>query len=368
MSPERVLLWGTGDKGKPRTRILLSALRQAGVTVDEIHADIWQGIEDKSRLNGAERFLRYAKVAASYPVLVARFMITRKPDAVLLSYPAQLDVLVLWTVAKLRRVPIVMDLFISLYDTAIVDRSLSPRRSFKATCLWSLEWLACRAADRVIIDTAAHARYIEELFGLPAMSVGDVPVGVEAEYFERLAPKARTDRRTVLFYGQLIPLHGIETVLAAALSDRGRAFNWVIVGDGQEAPKVAAAMAARPNHVTWIKWVPYDELRQRIEESDVCLGIFGNSRKASSVVPNKVYQSLASGRHVVTRSSPAMDDLRGSDGEGLTLVAPASVEALLDGIEAAIDRTCPPPSSALVNRFSSQVIGSRLIGYLKALQ
>jgi len=44
----RLVAWGSYDKGKPRVRLLLDALRRKGRLAGEIHIDIWQGIEDKA--------------------------------------------------------------------------------------------------------------------------------------------------------------------------------------------------------------------------------------------------------------------------------------------------------------------------------
>ncbi len=365
----KVLLWGTSDKGKPRNRILPDALRAAGAEVSEIHHDLWQGIEDKSQLRASQRALRYIRALAAYPVLLLRFMTAPRPDAIYLAYPAPIDALVIWPAARLRGVPILLDLFLSIYDTTIVDRVLAKPGSLKARLLWGIEWLACRAADRVILDTGPHARYIEELFHLPAGTVGNVPVGVEADRFPRHPPARPGTRPRILFYGQLIPLQGIDTVLKAALSSRGEAFDWVIIGSGQDSEKLTSALGDKgPSHMTWIDWVPYSELNAWIGRSDICLGVFGRSRKAGSVVPNKAYQCLSSGRHVVTRASPAMDELLSGTEPGITLVEAGSSEALLDGIEAAIHQGCPPPSPALLDRFSSETIGTRLIDYLRALR
>lgn len=361
----KVLLWGTCDKGKPRTRILLEGLRAAGAEITEVHRDVWSGVEDKSQLGALARAGRYLAWIAAYPGLLARFAAAPRPDVVFLAYPAQIDALVLWAAARLRRIPVAMDLFISLYDTAVIDRGLTGRGSPKARLIRGLEWLACRAADRVLIDTGPHARYIEELFALPADSVGSVPVGAETGDFPRQPPVQPGERPRILFYGQLIPLHGIRTVLDAALSERGRNFDWVIIGSGQETPVVEARLgSASPAHVTWKRWVPYEELAGEIRNSDLCLGVFGTSRKAASVVPNKVYQCLASGRHVVTRASPAMDELAPDGDSGLTLVEAGSADALLDGIEASMARGFLPASADLAASFSIETIGQRLLGEL----
>ncbi|MBN8630002.1 MAG: glycosyltransferase [Rhodobacterales bacterium] len=332
---DRVLIWGSYDLGKPRTRILRDGLKAIGVEVIEIHADIWSRHEDKSRLGRGAMLLALLRLVAAYPLLLWRYL--RAPDhqIVLVPYMGQFDVLVLWLATRLRRKPLIWDMFISLYDTVAHDRALAAPRSLSARLLWLLEWLGCRSADLVLMDTAAHARHVAAMFGLKPGHVVAVPVGAEPEAFERLAPPdPHTGPTRILFYGQMIPLHGISTVLSAALSRRGRARHWALIGTGQDRPLVEAALtAADAAHVEWQDWLPYDRLSAEIGKADICLGIFGNSQKAASVVPNKVYQALLSGRSVITRLSPAMLETFGDTHPGLELVPPGDPEALLDAIE-----------------------------------
>ncbi len=49
--------------------------------------------------------------------------------------------------------------------------------------------------------------------------------------------------------------------------------------------------------VHWDDWIDYPQLHQRIAAADICLGIFGGSAKAASVIPNKVFQIVAMGNH-----------------------------------------------------------------------
>jgi glycosyltransferase involved in cell wall biosynthesis len=138
----------------------------------------------------------------------------------------------------------------------------------------------------------------------------------------------------ILFYGQLIPLHGIETILTAALSARGRAHRWHLIGTGQMRSILEAGLQGGDvSHITWETWVPYADLTSAIAETDICLGIFGASRKAASVVPNKVYQALTAGRSVITRISPAMAESF-ADNAGLVCVPHSDPDAILDAIDA----------------------------------
>lgn len=334
--PMRILLWGTYDLGKPRTRILRDSLTEIGVEVTEIHADIWAADADKSQLSRARMIWRLVQVLLAYPALIFRYLRAPAHDLVIVPYLGQFDVIVLWPFAKLRGRPVVLDLFLSLYDTVVNDRRMAQPGSVTARGLKALERLSCRAADRVLLDTQTHARRIAYLLDLDVAKVDAIPVGAEPGTFGYVPPRRAHDGPPrILFYGQLIPLHGVETILRAALSDRGRQYQWHLIGSGQDQAKVTHALAAGDTaHVTWDPWVPYEDLAAAIARSDVCLGIFGTSDKAASVVPNKVYQSLFAKRSVITRDSLAVHEIFPRPDAALRLVPAADPAAILDAIAA----------------------------------
>lgn len=333
----RVIFWGTYDLSKPRTRILRDGLREIGVDIVEIHADVWSRHADKSQLGKLTMVLTLLRLVFSYPGLIFRYWRAPDHDVVMIPYLGQFDVLVLWGFARLKGKPIVWDMFLSLYDTVVNDRKMASRWSLAVLTLKSIEWLGCRAATRVVLDTHAHAKYITALFGLPAGRTGAVPVGAEPDAFARQsAPEPHDGPIRVLFYGQLIPLHGIETILRAALSERGQQHTWHIIGKGQQGTLVDKMLASSDAlHILREDWVPYDMLTDAIAQADICLGIFGPSQKAASVVPNKVYQCLAAGRTVITRQSPAMIETFPTKQAGLRFVPHSDPDALLDAIDAA---------------------------------
>jgi glycosyltransferase involved in cell wall biosynthesis len=128
----------------------------------------------------------------------------------------------------------------------------------------------------------------------------------------------------------------VETILRAARLAREEAFEWVLIGQGQQGELVRRMLEEEPlPRLRWIPWVPYEELGRWIGEADVCLGIFGASGKAARVIPNKVFQVIAAGRPLVTRDSPAIRELL-EDGlkedSGVYLVPPADPEALLNAL------------------------------------
>jgi glycosyltransferase involved in cell wall biosynthesis len=334
----RAVFWGTFDLGKPRNRILLRGLRSLRATGAEVvvcHREVWGGVEDKSRLSGLRLLGFLLRWLLAYPGLIARYLRLPRHDAVLVGYLGQLDVLVLWPFARLRGVPVVWDAFLSLHDTVVEDRKLVPARHPLARLLFAWEWLACRAAARVILDTRAHAEHFARTFRLPPERVGAVFVGAEPEAFPPKPIEARDGAVRVLFYGQLIPLHGVETILRAARAARDEGFEWTLIGQGQEEDLVRRMLAEEPlERLRWIPWVPYEDLARWIHDADICLGIFGgigDSGKAARVIPNKVFQAVSAGRPLVTRDSPAVRELL-AEGPGVYLVPPADPDSLLEAL------------------------------------
>jgi glycosyltransferase involved in cell wall biosynthesis len=355
----RILLWGTYDLGKPRVRLMRDALRQIDPHLREMHRPVWDGIEDKSGLGGSGRLLGIAvRWLLAYPPLLWRFATARDVDVVVVGYLGLVDVLVLAPLAKLRGIPVVWDAFLSLYDTYARDRKMAAVDSWRSRLLHAAERLACRMADVVVLDTMAHAQLFQNLYGIDQSKLAAAFVGAEDDAFSTLPPAARAKSLPplVLFYGQFIPLHGIDCIVEAALSDRGRAFRWRVIGQGQEAPRIDALLAGgQADHVERIAWVDYRDLRAAMAEADVCLGIFGTSDKAARVIPNKVFQALAAGKPLITRDSPAMRELATGDDAGLYLVPPGDAGALLDALELFVQEqsSLPQPMhAALVARFA----------------
>jgi glycosyltransferase involved in cell wall biosynthesis len=250
----------------------------------------------------------------------------RDVDAIVVGYPAQPDVPLASLCARARGTPLVVDAMISLRDTLSGDRARVG--SFAGNLLDRLDREAARRAEVLITDTRAHADYFADRYDVRRDRVGVVPVGAEPELFPRApAPKGAV---RALFYGKLSPLHGLETILAAARMPEAPPIR--LIGDGQLGPWLEEELAhARPPGLERENWVPYESLGRELASSAICLGIFGTSAKAARVVPNKVYQAMAVGRAIVTADTPAARELL-TDGENALLVPAGDAEALANAM------------------------------------
>jgi len=351
----RVLYFGTYERGYPRNAQVIAALRRAGVDVAERHQPVWTG-RDQWRA-GPRTALR---------LLAAEARLLRGPrtdaDVVVVGYPGQLDLTAARRVAGGR--PVVFNPLVSLWETLVEDRRRFAPGSLPARALRALDRHALRAADLVVADTGANAQALAALGALPAPHVAVCFVGAE----ERLFTPNGGERSpaTALFVGKLIPLHGLETILAAARLAPGIRFR--IVGDGQLRDLLDNA----PANVERVPWLPYEQLPGELHRTTCALGVFGTSAKAARVIPNKAFQALATGTPLVTADTAAARELL-VGGESALLVPSGDPEALADAVsrlcnDAALARTLGAGGyDAYRAHASEEVLGRRWSALLEAL-
>ena len=352
----RVLYFGTYERDYPRNAQVISCLRGAGVDVVEHHVAVWEGERHKFSPS-----LRTLGRAVRAQVGLARES-AEGADALIVGYPGHLDVPAAQRVARER--PVVFNPLVSLEDTIVGDRELATPRSAKARALRFVDGHAFRRADLVVADTAAQAAYFRARFGLAESRVDACYVGVEERVF---VPGDRTEAGTdVVFVGKLIPLHGVDTILAAAALCPE--ISILLVGSGQ----LDHLVSRRPRNVDWEPWVAYDLLPDLYRSARCALGIFGTSDKAARVIPNKAFQALATATPLVTADTPAARELL-ADGRDALLVPPGDPEALATAMrrliaDADLRATIASAGrSTYVAHASEDVLGRRWRSLLEAL-
>jgi glycosyltransferase involved in cell wall biosynthesis len=309
----KVCYFGTYERGYPRNSQVISCLRGAGVDVVEQHVSVW----DDDRHGWGAGPARALQLAAAEGRLLTR----RAPegDALLVGYPGHFDLPAARRAARGR--PVIFNPLVSLVDTLVTDRGRFRPRSLAARALETVDRRAFRAADVVVADTAADARFFAGLAGL-----GEVPVcfvGAEDRLFK--PGWTRPDRFVALFVGKLIPLHGVETILAAAR--QAPEIDFRLVGSGQ----LEGLLATRPPNVEHVPWIEYERLPGEIQRSGCSLGIFGASGKAQRVIPNKAFQTIACAAPLITADTPGARELL-VDEESALLVPPGDADALAQAV------------------------------------
>jgi glycosyltransferase involved in cell wall biosynthesis len=344
----RVLYFGTYERDYPRNAQVISCLRRAGVEVEEHHVGVWEG----NRQNWGAGIGTIARLS------LAELRLLRRPsgdfDVVVVGYPGHFDLTAARRAARGR--PVVFNPLVSLSDTLVADRGRFRDGSLPARALQAVDRHALREADLVVADTRANADHLAELAGLEPGRVEVAFVGAEERIFT--PGWAAEEPFTALFVGKLIPLHGVETILAAARAAPGLRLR--IVGSGQ----LESLLEGKQASVEWIRWVEYEQLPQELHRAGAALGIFGTSDKALRVIPNKAFQALACGTPLITADTPAARELLVHEHSAL-LVPPGDPAALADALlRLAADpelarRLASGGRAAYEAQASEQVLGTR---------
>ena len=354
-----MIAFGAYDTRKPRVRLLLDALRRAGALENEILIKGWERVAQTNVPSKWAFFKILLRLILGYPRALFRLWRSPKGAVILLPYPGVVEIILIGPLARLMRRKVVLDAFLPVYDTIVMDRGFLEPEGLRARLIHWFEATALRLADLILVDTDSHGEYFAREFDLPIENFSTVLVGAE-EHFSPEAEQDRvedilgpvTDTPIILFYGQLIPLHGVPTILDAAKAYDGPPARWVMIGRGQLEPmmrKITADPAKSP--VEWIEWVDYERLPAVIARATLCLGVFGASDKAARVIPNKLFQQLAVGKPVITRASPAVDGLAESFPDTLRTVSADEPLALAQAVAEALSHSSallPLPAASLV--------------------
>jgi glycosyltransferase involved in cell wall biosynthesis len=373
-TPFRVVLWGTYDQHLARIRLLEAGLRAQGCEVRVCHRSVWLAAGDKWAGLGwrtAVQLLR--RLLWAYVVLLWRYVRLPPHDVVLVSHPGLLDALVIAPWARLRGARVAWDVYVSPYDTLVLDRAILKPKNPLARLLWCVEKLAWSLVEHPFADTAAHARRLEELFRLTPGRCGHVWVGAEApfETVQLPKPRAAKDPLEILFYSTFLPLHGAEVVLEAARLLAPLPIHWTLIGTGPEAQRLQLELARHPlPRVRWLPPVSYARLPEHLQAVDVVLGVFGTTDKAASVIPNKVYQAVAAGRPIITRAGSGAQEWLAHRPPWVYLVPPGDAAALAAAVSDFYARSLPPspehPHHHLLASLVPEALARQLLEVLQA--
>lgn len=276
------------EAGYSRNRLLLRALRDAGHEVIE-------GPQCRPPFGGGQAYLFLRGIRAKVDMVFLGFFAQH------LAHAAR---------AAVGKKPIVMDAFVSAYDTLVTDRQVLRPTSMISAMIKNAEIGAVRLCDHVLTDTHAHRMFFIDYAGVSPERISVLPVGTDADLFKSAtwAQPARPLR--VHFHGDAQRLHGLDVVMQAVRSFTRSNLTLRLVGRGKDYERWLSRQGQNlPEVVDLSDPVPYAELPSLIRDADVCLGIFGSGEKAQRVIPNKVYEAAACGRASISLLTPAMNEV-----------------------------------------------------------
>jgi glycosyltransferase involved in cell wall biosynthesis len=230
--------------------------------------------------------------------------------------------------------PIILDAYLSAYDTICFDRKIFKPGSLAGRFLRWLDRYSCEKSAVVLLDTNEHISYFCNTFGLSRGKFHRVLVGAdESVFFPR--PMERNDGKfRVFYYCSFLPLHGAEYVIgAAAALCSEQEIEFLVAGQGPERERIAAlAKKGGADNVRFIDWLPFEALPGEIAQADCCLGgHFSAIEKAKRVIAGKTFQFIAMKKPVIVGDCPGNRELF-SDRQNALFVKMADADSLAHAI------------------------------------
>ncbi len=301
------------SEGYPNVRYRIKALRASTqLNISEYSAPLW-----KTRYAGHNGWFSVLytllKAIFSHIKVYLHLLFQNEHKILYVPYPGIFVVYLMLLLPKSRKPnKILLDAFISIYDTVVHDRKLLKKENLLARILKHVESTAFNLATYTISDTPQNSEFYARLFNLPLSKFVDIPLSTnELDYHPSKNIHSISGKKIqVLFFGTLVPLHGIDIIMRAAYQLRSDInIHFRIIGNGQER-KIVEEHIKGLNNVTWLQdWQSPQALNREIQASDICLGIFGNTDKTNRVCPYKLYSYAQCGKAIITAETPCINGL-----------------------------------------------------------
>jgi glycosyltransferase involved in cell wall biosynthesis len=234
-----------------------------------------------------------------YPEVVIRLIIARlrhKPDVYLLTFRGYeilpFVLLVAW------RQPVIFDEFINLIEWVVYEHQKISESSRPGKLLAVYYRYLLNKCRYILTDTPEHAAYSSNLSEIDPTRYRAIPVSTNEQLFKpakRQPSKKSNQAFQVLYYGNMLPLHGLQYVLEAAIRLKDQPLEFLLVGGKAETGQAIAQAQSGGAHIAHEAWIKFENLPQYIAAADLCLGgPFGDTTQAQFVITGKTFQFLAS--------------------------------------------------------------------------
>ncbi|CAN5425041.1 hypothetical protein BH09PAT4_BH09PAT4_03050 [soil metagenome] len=314
------------------------------------------------------------KSALRYPEVITKILkvrLTKNPDTYLLTFRGYelLPFFYFLTLGKKR----IFDEFINLIEWTVYEHKKVKEKTLAARLLWVVYRFFLKRNKLILADTQVHAEYSANLMKLPIAKFRAVPVGTDEGVFMPLDLHPDPKEFRVFYYGNMLPLHGLQYVIDAAVALKTNPrISFLFIGGGNEAEGMIMDAQSKGANIEYKKWVPFADLPRFAAESNVCLGgPFGNTLQARMVITGKTYQFLAMG--VPTLVGEVDEKTPFEDGGNCLLVDQANPAAIAAKVEWAYNHKKELAEIGKNGRkaynayYSSKVLNQELAEILKSI-
>ena len=361
-------------KDKPRTQVLFEGLKSHDIEIVECNAPYPQV---NIQLNGKSAYFLHHIVFSlgllkSYVMLTFLFFLkSRGCKCVIVGFPFHYDAILASALCFLTRKELLVDYFMSMYETSVIDRKVISPNSFTARKLFLLDYITTHLAHKLIVDTKTHAEYFSQLLNLNPDKFIVTLVGSSNNIFTPVK-SVPSKIFNVLFYGYYTPLQGIKYIIKAAkLLEEFNDVKFTILGTGQtyvRDKELCDSLGCK--NISFIGEVKLQNLQIYIGNACLCLGIFGDTIKTDVVIPHKAYETVAMGKPFLTSRTPAIEEFF-SHGKNCFLCNKADEHSLANAIlylknnPAVCERIAKNGQQLFQEKFTPEKVVVDLVDHLK---
>ena len=272
-----VLMWGRMDRNYARNRIITGLLNEIGWTIRYFHP-----------------------VSSQLGLIQASFSGLKRPDLIWVPCFRQKDVhsAAIWS--RYWKVPIVFDPITSAYEKETYERKKWAPGSWRAERRKQWEQKLFLKMDLVVLENHAYVDFVHQEMGIPRDRMAVLYQGAFTELFEPLPSPAPQPPYEIVFFGSFHPSMGTDVIVEAARLTVDLPCQWIFIGDGDLRQSTQTCAKGLPN-VVFEGWLDYSQLPARLSKAHILLGIFGTTFKTDFVIPNKVFESMAVARPLITQ-------------------------------------------------------------------
>ena len=210
---------------------------------------------------------------------------------------------------------VIAEMFLSLYDTVVLDRKLVWKRGIIFHICKRFDRTVVKEADYIITDTKADADFFAKEFGTEKDREKFETLYLEADLGDCISANVVLDKnedensKTILYFGTGLPLQGTDYV-AKAFNVLAEEYgcNCIYIGGLNNMSRNLKrkllsckdkAVRCGKGSITYYKWLDQKVLYENIANASVCLaGHFDpNIDKADRTIPGKamIYEAMGKG-------------------------------------------------------------------------
>lgn len=267
----------------------------------------------------------------TYSLLIANVGDLRRSDLLVVPHFGDTAVLLVKPVAVLLDTPIVYISHNGLYCTLVENREVFAPTSVTGQMIRFLDSAIQRSADRVIVFSDYSQSVLSTWFNVPEERYATVYIGVEESKFagERLPQLAHSVN--VLYWGNFIPHHGVETMVQAAANVPE--YEFVFAGKSDQREEIIELSdSLDAENVSFPGFLSDGELEANIRGADIVLGPLSAYTQSRMNIGTKVAEAASLRKAIVLGDNPAPNEVF-DHGESAFLVEPEDPVDLATGLE-----------------------------------